>query len=102
MKGVNKMGSYKYDVAMYRDHPVKIVHQYPTEEEVYFECRNCRTRYAVSEHYVRTYKIPGTREYRSDVHNCPKCGGLLVERTGKYGIFIGCSNYPKCKYTEKK
>ena len=79
MKGVNKMGSYKYDVAMYRDHPVKIVHQYPTEEEVYFECRNCRTRYAVSEHYVRTYKIPGTREYRSDVHNCPKCG---VENQG--------------------
>lgn len=30
---------------------------------------------------------------------CPKCGGKLVERTGKYGNFIGCSNYPKCKYT---
>ena len=30
---------------------------------------------------------------------CPKCGGKLVERTGKYGNFIACSNYPKCKYT---
>ena len=30
---------------------------------------------------------------------CPKCGGRLIERTGKYGKFIGCSNYPKCKYT---
>lgn len=30
---------------------------------------------------------------------CPKCGGKLVERQGKYGKFIGCSNYPKCKYT---
>lgn len=33
---------------------------------------------------------------------CPKCGGKLVERTGKFGIFYGCSGYPKCKYTETK
>jgi len=31
---------------------------------------------------------------------CPKCGGRLEERVGKYGKFYGCSNYPKCKYTE--
>ena len=31
---------------------------------------------------------------------CPKCGGNLVERKGKYGSFVGCSNYPKCKYTD--
>ena len=30
---------------------------------------------------------------------CPKCGGNLVLRTGKYGNFYGCSNYPKCKFT---
>lgn len=29
---------------------------------------------------------------------CPKCGNNLVLRNGKYGKFIGCSNYPKCKY----
>lgn len=44
---------------------------------------------------------------RSDIadkskHNCPKCGGELVKRTGKYGSFIGCSNYPKCSYVRKK
>jgi len=33
---------------------------------------------------------------------CPKCGGKVVERNGKYGNFIGCSNYPNCKYTSKK
>ncbi|MCD6237994.1 MAG: type I DNA topoisomerase [Thermotogae bacterium] len=32
---------------------------------------------------------------------CPKCGGDLVIRKGKYGKFIGCSNYPKCNYTER-
>jgi len=33
---------------------------------------------------------------------CPKCGGNLVERKGKYGVFLGCSNYPKCRFTVKK
>ena len=30
---------------------------------------------------------------------CPNCGGKLVRRTGKNGTFLGCSNYPYCKYT---
>lgn len=29
---------------------------------------------------------------------CPKCGGKLVEREGKYGKFLGCSNFPKCRF----
>ena len=32
---------------------------------------------------------------------CHKCGGKLIKRRGKYGDFLGCSNYPKCKYTRK-
>ncbi len=32
---------------------------------------------------------------------CPRCGGNLIERKGKYGSFKGCSNYPKCKFTQK-
>lgn len=32
---------------------------------------------------------------------CPRCGGTLVTREGKYGKFIGCSNYPKCYYKKK-
>lgn len=31
---------------------------------------------------------------------CPECGGQLIERKGKHGIFYGCSNYPKCRYTK--
>ena len=30
----------------------------------------------------------------------PGCYGHLVEKSGKHGPFLGCSNYPKCKYTE--
>jgi len=29
---------------------------------------------------------------------CPNCGKPLKERTGKYGRFLGCSGYPKCRY----
>lgn len=32
---------------------------------------------------------------------CPRCGGSLVNRNGKYGTFLGCSNYPQCKFTTK-
>ncbi len=31
---------------------------------------------------------------------CPSCGnGLLSLKLGKFGAFIGCSNYPECKFT---
>ena len=33
---------------------------------------------------------------------CPRCGGTLVLRTGKYGQFYGCSNYPRCNYILNK
>lgn len=33
---------------------------------------------------------------------CPKCGGKMVLRNGKYGEFYGCSNYPKCNHTATK
>lgn len=33
---------------------------------------------------------------------CPRCGGALVEREGKYGKFLGCSNFPKCRFVESK
>lgn len=32
---------------------------------------------------------------------CPNCSGQLVNRTGPYGSFLGCSNYPKCRFNSK-
>lgn len=32
---------------------------------------------------------------------CSKCGGKLVMRQGKFGTFLGCTNYPKCTNTIK-
>jgi DNA topoisomerase-1 len=33
---------------------------------------------------------------------CELCGGDMVQRTGKYGAFYACVNYPKCKGTKQK
>jgi len=30
---------------------------------------------------------------------CPACGGLLKARRGRDGSFLGCTNYPTCRYT---
>ena len=30
---------------------------------------------------------------------CPQCSGNLRIVNGRYGEFLGCSNYPHCKYT---
>jgi DNA topoisomerase-1 len=32
---------------------------------------------------------------------CPTCGNELVYREGRYGRFIGCSTFPKCRFTEQ-
>ncbi len=40
------------------------------------------------------------KEDGSDPRGCPTCGaGRLSLKTGKFGAFIGCSNYPECRYT---
>ena len=33
---------------------------------------------------------------------CPECGGELVRRKSKRGFFIGCTNYPRCKYIQRQ
>lgn len=45
----------------------------------------------------QTAKLRG----KYDPNVCPECGGRLRERSGPYGRFIGCSNYPTCRYNRK-
>lgn len=51
-------------------------------------------RYAKERKYDYQWKIEN--------HICPKCGGRLVERNGRYGEFLGCCNFPRCRFTYKK
>jgi len=58
----------------------------------------------VSEKEVRTQHVAGINQKKAAVaqqlgsNRCPKCGGELLKRKGKYGDFKGCSNYPKCRF----
>ena len=50
--------------------------------------------------HVQNLRI-AAREVNATINSgiCPKCGGHLIKRNGKYGTFYGCSNYPKCRFT---
>lgn len=44
-------------------------------------------------------EIPSQKVATPIEENCPKCGEQLLIRKGRFGEFIACSAYPKCKYT---
>ncbi len=50
---------------------------------------------------VLSYHLFPPKEDGSDPRLCPECKkGLLSVKLGKFGAFLGCSNYPECKYTK--
>lgn len=50
---------------------------------------------------VLSYHLFPAKEDGSDPRLCPECGkGHLSVKLGKFGAFLGCSNYPDCKYTK--
>lgn len=69
---------------------------YSDEEmkEIYDKLINAQSNISNREH------IRNIEQTQIDIRRCicPRCGGALVERTGKYGKFWGCSNYPKCRF----
>ena len=48
---------------------------------------------------VRTYQVVTQAKVKNGI--CPRCGGELVLRNGRYGRFYGCTNYPICKFISK-
>ena len=38
------------------------------------------------------------REKLINENTCPNCGDNLIRRDGKFGDFLGCKSYPKCKF----
>jgi DNA topoisomerase-1 len=45
---------------------------------------------------------PPSAENSVPAEKCPDCGHDLAEKRGRFGAFIGCSNYPACKYIKKQ
>lgn len=65
------------------------------------------TQVSKTEKIAHAYEVQNDR-YRqnaSEGRRCPRCGGRLVIRTASRGVnagnkFFGCSNFPRCRYTE--
>ena len=49
-----------------------------------------------SETLKKAQKDLQTVEIKSE-HNCPKCGKIMLLKGGRFGPFLGCSDYPECK-----
>lgn len=46
------------------------------------------------------YEHMGKLLNEAKLPSCPRCGGELLKRNGRFGPFFGCSNYPACRYTK--
>lgn len=64
------------------------------------ECYNIKDKLKRKEHIVKIKNRLKDQEEKVKKFICPKCGSNLIEKNGRYGKFIGCSNFPKCKYTK--
>ena len=79
---------------------------YLSESDLYkvIECISIHdsSLYIDNKTHIRNVRLAkSVSETKSRLGICPKCGGSLVLRNGRYGNFYGCSNYPKCKYTQR-
>lgn len=60
-------------------------------------CKDCSdNKPAVKERAAQGIVI---QRKKYDPTVCPDCGGKLRERSGPFGRFYGCTNYPKCRYS---
>lgn len=86
---IDKITSYKEDII-------------ENTNEIYEIINNLN----ITDKVERKVHVKNAREIKSNKdeelkNKCPKCGGELIKRNGKYGEFMGCSNFPKCRYIAK-
>lgn len=97
---------------------VIVIHRFDVADTVAHICYYSTHKYAltateIAELYKKLYPYTQVSEaekaaHADYVHNvqnirCPRCGGKLVMRTASSGVnagnkFLGCSNFPKCRY----
>ncbi|MBQ6655643.1 MAG: UvrD-helicase domain-containing protein [Erysipelotrichaceae bacterium] len=77
-------------------------------------CPRCKTGHLVKRKNAQTgqefygctnypkcdYTVQATNAVKNKTI-CPRCGGFLKLKPGRFGAFYGCSNYPHCRYTKE-
>ena len=56
-------------------------------------------------HCAKRVEAPVSMPYQASVPvtasaTCPSCSAKLVRRQGRHGAFLGCSSYPRCRYSK--
>jgi hypothetical protein len=66
-------------------------------EKVFNKLSDKRSSLSVKHHIKKIHQM------QHDLENgiCPRCGKALVKREGKYSDFMGCSDYPDCRFTKR-
>lgn len=74
---------------------------YSTEEmdNIYFELLKANNQDISNSQHVQSI-LKTQSDLKAGI--CPRCGGKLIEKMGKYDLFYGCENYPKCTFVLKK
>lgn len=62
---------------------------------------NIDSKEVYEEHVQNARNVKYKHDMDIMMGRCPRCGGFLVQRKGRYGYFYGCSNYPRCRYIQK-
>ena len=58
--------------------------------------------YPFIEHFNVVSQVMYKEKFVETGETCPVCGAPLVIKEGKNGTFVGCSNFPTCKYVKKE
>jgi ssDNA-binding Zn-finger/Zn-ribbon topoisomerase 1 len=64
--------------------------------EIITRCPHCEGNLVIT--IVKREAVAVVPAVYEDV-KCPECGGPMVSRNGKYGVFWGCKKYPDCAGT---
>ncbi len=97
-KPVVYIGQLKYLIKTYKD--IKFQEK---ELDIFVEkirSANITTREVRKDHVKQIRTKVKSNNAKIEAGICPRCGGKLVPRKGKDRIFVGCSNFPKCRYTK--
>jgi hypothetical protein len=60
--------------------------------------RSVKDKKVRQDHISRVKWKTKITEMKGNILICPKCGGHLIKRRGRYGEFYGCENFPSCRY----
>lgn len=94
------------DDCLYCEYCLEVFNDYENEENEYIRCTGDQRLSEISdfntpfEERIKTTNKKFEAERINSISKgyCPNCNHKLVVKNGKYGEFLGCSNYPYCKF----